>query len=70
MSFQTPGGGGYGSPLERDIKAVLKDVIGGKISSKRAQDFYGVVVDDSTQKIDTDKTKSLRQSMASTRNTD
>ena len=70
VSFQTPGGGGYGSPLERDIKAVLKDVIGGKISSKRAQDFYGVVVDDSTQKIDTDKTNSLRQSMASTRNTD
>ncbi len=70
VSFQTPGGGGYGSPLERDIKAVLKDVIGGKISSKRAHDFYGVVVDDSTQKIDTDKTNSLRQSMASTRNTD
>ena len=70
LSFQTPGGGGYGSPLERDIKAVLKDVIGGKISSKRAQDFYGVVVDDSTQKIDTDKTNSLRQSMASKRNTD
>jgi len=70
VSFQTPGGGGYGSPLERDIKAVLKDVIGGKISSKRAQDFYGVVVDGSTQKIDTDKTNSLRQSMASTRNTD
>lgn len=70
VSFQTPGGGGYGSPLERDIKAVLKDVIGGKISSKRAQDFYGVVVDDSTQKIDTDKTNSLRQSMASKRNTD
>ena len=70
VSFQTPGGGGYGSPLERDIKAVLKDVIGGEISSKRAQDFYGVVVDDSTQKIDTDKTNSLRQSMASKRNTD
>ena len=70
VSFQTPGGGGYGSPLERDIKAVLKDVISGKISSKRAQDFYGVVVDGSTQKIDTDKTNSLRQSMASTRNTD
>jgi N-methylhydantoinase B len=38
------GGGGYGSPLERDVGEVLRDVREGWISAKRAADVYGVVL--------------------------
>jgi N-methylhydantoinase B len=44
ISYRTPGGGGYGSPLERDPQAVLADVIAGKVSVDRAHDAYGVAV--------------------------
>ena len=38
------GGGGYGSPLERDPSAVLVDVIDGYVSAERAERVYGVVL--------------------------
>jgi N-methylhydantoinase B len=46
------GGGGYGSPLERDPARVLHDLREGWISAQRASDIYGLVttgsaVDDS-----------------------
>src|SRR5260370_34383507 len=41
----TPGGGAYGSPLERDPQAVLADIIAGKVSVARARDAYGVAVE-------------------------
>ena len=31
LSFQTPGGGGYGSLLDRDPEQVLEDVRSGKV---------------------------------------
>jgi N-methylhydantoinase B len=45
-SFVRPsaGGGGLGDPLERDISAVLEDVIDGYVSVERALKDYGVVV--------------------------
>jgi len=43
-SVQTPGGGGYGDPLERDPAAVLEDVRDGKVSVQAAAEAYGVVV--------------------------
>ncbi|MEI2777462.1 MAG: hydantoinase B/oxoprolinase family protein [Tetrasphaera sp.] len=45
-SFVRPsaGGGGYGDPLERDIHAVVEDVIDGYVSIERAAKDYGVVV--------------------------
>jgi len=42
----TAGGGGFGSPLERDPKHVRKDVIEGWISERRAAEIYGVVLDE------------------------
>ena len=45
VSYRTPGGGGYGSPRERDPKLVLADVLDGKVSVTRAREVYGVVVD-------------------------
>jgi len=40
------GGGGYGSPLERDPAAVEADVREGWISRARARDVYGAVLDE------------------------
>jgi N-methylhydantoinase B len=65
VSFQTPGGGGYGPPTERDPALVLKDVIGGKVNHQRAQDLYGVVIDKTTNSIDESATKKARQRLAS-----
>ncbi len=39
----SPGGGGWGDPLERDIEAVLTDVRRGFVSKEAAHDIYGVV---------------------------
>ncbi|HET6509096.1 MAG TPA: hydantoinase B/oxoprolinase family protein [Baekduia sp.] len=40
----SPGGGGYGSPLERDPEAVAQDVREGWVTADRARETYGVVV--------------------------
>ncbi len=39
-----PGGGGYGSPLERDPAAVLEDVVQGHVSIEAAERDYRVVI--------------------------
>jgi N-methylhydantoinase B len=64
ISIQTPGGGGYGSPLERDPRAVLNDVRGGKVSIGRARDVYGVVIDAGAWAVDEEATRGLRQALA------
>ncbi|GAA4170140.1 hydantoinase B/oxoprolinase family protein [Gryllotalpicola koreensis] len=43
---RTAGGGGYGSPLDRDPQAVLADVAEGYVSRDAARQHYGVVVHD------------------------
>ncbi|UCB46020.1 MAG: hydantoinase B/oxoprolinase family protein [Spirochaetota bacterium] len=63
VSFQTGGGGGYGSPLERDPKLVLKDVIDGYVSERSARKDYGVVINKSKMSVDRDATKKLRSSL-------
>jgi len=40
----TPGGGGYGDPLTRDLKAVSEDVRLGRYTTAEALDLFGVVV--------------------------
>ena len=39
--LQTPGGGGYGNPLERERRLILKDVVNGFISIEDAERDYG-----------------------------
>lgn len=41
---RTPGGGGYGNPLERDPKLVLQDVLNGLVSQESAKKNYGVTI--------------------------
>ena len=44
LVVRTPGGGGYGSPMERDPEAVARDVVDGLISPEAAAEYYGVAV--------------------------
>jgi N-methylhydantoinase B len=60
VSFQTPGGGGYGPPTERDPQQVLKDVIGEKINRQRAKEFYGVVIDENSDSVNETETTRAR----------
>jgi len=57
-------GGGYGSPLERDPKRVLKDVLEYYETLDRAKSVYGVVfkgdAEDETLEIDWKATEALR----------
>jgi N-methylhydantoinase B len=39
----TPGGGGYGDPLERDVLAVMDDIRESRISLEAAAGHYGVI---------------------------
>jgi N-methylhydantoinase B len=63
-SVQTPGGGGYGDPLERDPAAVRDDVVNGKVSVARAREAYGVVVDPETGAVDDAATAERRAELA------
>mgnify|MGYP001202590187 CR=1 FL=1 len=62
VSVQTPGSGGYGTPLDRDPQAVLRDVIEGKVSLIAARDVYGVVLRDVPRSVDEEQTRQLRAS--------
>ncbi|MEM7114303.1 MAG: hydantoinase B/oxoprolinase family protein [Chloroflexota bacterium] len=42
LIFQTPGGGGYGDPREREKTAVLTDLRRGLISAEAAHEVYGL----------------------------
>jgi N-methylhydantoinase B len=44
--FSSANGGGWGDPLDRDPRAVEKDVRAGRISSAMAEEWYGVIVGD------------------------
>ncbi len=63
----TPGGGGWGDPLERDVKAVQLDVVRKLVSLKSAESDYGVVMDTENFEIDEAKTKALRLKISNQR---
>ena len=44
LVFETPGGGGYGNPLERTAADVASDVASGLVSREAAERVYGVVL--------------------------
>ena len=57
---QTPGGGGFGDPAERDPQAVLADIAAGLVSADRARDIYRVAVDEEKLAVDDAETARLR----------
>jgi N-methylhydantoinase B len=44
IHLNTPGGGGYGDPFERDPERVLADVVAGYVTPEAAERDYGVAV--------------------------
>jgi N-methylhydantoinase B len=63
IRIRTTGGGGWGDPLDRDVDAVVRDVIVGKVSRQAARDDYGVVVtgSDHDPSAALDATSALRE---------
>jgi len=61
--IKSPGGGGYGDPLERDVDLVLKDVKMQYITIDDAEKDYGVAIvkRDGKLEVDFERTAQLRQ---------
>ena len=64
ISYRTPGGGGYGTPLARDPERVLEDVAQGKVTPDRARDIYGVVLDATGKAVDLEATRVRRRRLS------
>jgi N-methylhydantoinase B len=60
------GGGGYGDPLERDVKLVQQDVVEGYVSPESAREDYGVVINPETMAVEIEATERLRKSLKKT----
>ena len=59
VTIMTPGGGGYGNPLDREPDLVRQDVLLGYVSAAAARDQYGVVM--TGEAVDGNETEMLRQ---------
>lgn len=64
LSFYSAGGGGYGSPLERDPEAVAADVKKGYVSIEGAKTAYGTIIEPNTLDPDQVATTENRAVMA------
>jgi N-methylhydantoinase B len=53
------GGGGYGDPCEREVEAVMDDLLEGRITEEAASSVYGVVTANGT--LDTEATARERE---------
>jgi N-methylhydantoinase B len=64
LRFESPMGGGYGAPLERDHDDVLADVRDDLVSELRAREDYGVVLSSDGREIDEPATTNERTARA------
>ena len=62
LAFYAPGGGGYGDPLERDARAVARDVANGWVSREAARALYGVRLTEAGA-ADAEATAALRRQL-------
>lgn len=62
FALRSGGGGGFGSPLERDLDAMAEDLRQGYVSEEAARRYYGVVLDEA-KRIDVPATQALRERM-------
>jgi N-methylhydantoinase B len=60
LTIMTPGGGGYGDPLTRDLGAVERDVRLGLVSPAAAAEHYGVHFEEDGATIDMAATSAAR----------
>ncbi|MGA2893264.1 MAG: hydantoinase B/oxoprolinase family protein [Xanthobacteraceae bacterium] len=61
--LRSGGGGGYGSPLEREPDKVAHDVHQGYITREAAERHYGIVFRDGTLDVDIVRTQARREDM-------
>jgi N-methylhydantoinase B len=61
--LRSGGGGGYGSPLDRDLAALAHDVRCGYVTQQSAEENYGAVFKDDTLEIDAEATAKKRADM-------
>ena len=64
FTVRSSGGGGWGSPLDRDPDLVLRDVVDGIITADTAERIYGVVLDEVRERVDRTATDRLRARVA------
>ncbi len=64
LRLETPGGGGWGDPLERDPAMVLEDLRRGYYGAEAARRDYGVVLQEGSRKVDEGATMALRRRRA------
>ena len=64
ITVRTPGGGGYGDPLDRDPALVCRDVARGYFTVEDAERDYGVVLRGAPPAVDVGATARLRESRA------
>ena len=57
------GAGGYGDSLDRDLDAIMNDVLEGKLTVPYVREEYGVVIDPDTLVLDARATDELRAKM-------
>ena len=63
IRIDSPAGGGWGDPKERDPERVLRDVRDGYVSEGAARAFYGVALSADRRSVDQAATQHLRSSM-------
>jgi N-methylhydantoinase B len=63
LHVDTPGGGGYGDPLDRDPEAVRQDVSDRRVSLERAREQYGVVLTEPDLTVDASATQRARATL-------
>ncbi len=63
VRIHTAGGGGWGDPLEREIRLVERDVRGGFVSLESARTEYGVAIDPDTLRADGSGSLALRKDL-------
>ena len=67
LHVDTPGGGGYGDPLERDPEAVRQDVYDRRVTVLMARQQYGVVLQEPGLSVDQEATQRLRTTLQAQR---
>ena len=63
LRLETPGGGGYGDPIDRPPELVLQDVKRGYYDRKTAKEEYGVLIEENDGGLDTKGTAQRRASL-------
>ncbi len=64
FAMASPGGGGWGDPLRRDVQAVLRDVHDGVVDRETAFDIYGVRLTEDGKDVDLEATERRRGELA------